>query len=156
MNTLILVHSKTGVTHYIASIIKERLEQKGNSVSLVKIETDVPVDSDKTQFNITNIPDIKGFDNIIIGCPVWAFSPTIVIIKAIRSFSELRDVKVEPFVTMGMPFEILGGIRSIKIISQELGNAGAKVLKGFIFKRKDRFNKELVGTITGKLIEELS
>jgi hypothetical protein len=54
------------------------LRKKGHSVDVVEIKTDPSVNSGSARshpkFSITNIPDCKKYDALLIGGPVWAFS----------------------------------------------------------------------------------
>ena len=155
MNIGIIVHSKTGVTSLIAGLIADKLTALGHSPEITLLKTDVPVESDKTLFNILNLPDCEKYDFVLVGGPVWAFSPTPVVIAAICSMKGIHGKKALPFISMGLPFNVLGGNRTVGIMESELKKHGANALPGVVFHRKDRFNKVKMDETISSLIQAL-
>lgn len=136
MKTIIIVHSNTGTTRKFADKIATKLKDAGHSIQVTQLETDVPVTSGSTrscrEFAITNLPDIKEYDVVLLGGPVWGFSASPVIIACINALDDLKGKKVLPFVTQGFPFKFLGGNQSIALMSRYAANKHATVLPGAV------------------------
>jgi flavodoxin len=134
MNIIIIVHSSTGTTRKFADRIADRLKEGGHNIKLTQIETDVPIKSGTVRscakFVITNLPDIKEYDAILLGGPVWGFSASPVIIACINALDDLKGKKVLPFVTMGFPFKFMGGNQAIGMMSRNAADKKATVLPG--------------------------
>jgi flavodoxin len=139
MKIAIIVHSKTGTTRKFADRIADRLKKSGHNMSLIQIETDVPVESGSVrsckEFTITNLPDIRAYDVLLLGGPVWGFSASPVIIKCIKSLGDLEGKKVIPFVTQGFPFKFLGGKQAIALMSRYAADKKAAVLPGVVISK---------------------
>ncbi len=136
MNIAIIVHSKTGTTRKFADLIADSLKKDGHSTNLLQIETDVPVESGSVrsckEFSVTNLPDIKTYDTLLFGGPVWGFSASPVIIACINALGDLTGKKVLPFVTMGFPFKFMGGKQAIALMGRNAADKKATVLPGVI------------------------
>jgi flavodoxin len=138
MNICIIVHSQTGTTLQFAELLSEKLRVRGNSVDLIQLRTNVPVIAGSvkhpTDFNITNLPDISDYDAVIAGGPVWSFSASPVIYKAITILPGLRGKKFLPFVTMSAA--IAGtGTSSLKVMSDAAEKLGAETLPGVVISK---------------------
>jgi len=136
VNIGIIVHSKTGTTLKFSEIIAARCLKKGHTVDLVRLKTDRPVDSgsvrQKKNFSLVNNPDCSGYDAILAGGPVWAFSASPIIIAFLEEQQSISGKKLLPFVTMGFPFTFMGGRQAIKLMSNTAAGKGAIVLPGKI------------------------
>jgi len=151
MKIVIMVHSQSGTTMEFAERIAVKLKEKYQVVHLTKLETDPPIKSGSVRhtapFNITNLPDIKEYDIILIGGPVWAFSASPIVVAAIEKLGNLSGKKVIPFVTMGFFHPSLGGNKAISLLGQKASAVGATVLPGKIIPKlfhdyKALFEKE--------------
>lgn len=155
MNICILYHSQTGITETFAKVIEESLRLAGHMVETIKLSTKNPVKQssirDKQVIEITNLPKSQSYDIMLFGGPVWAFGPSPVIVTAIQTYAHLRDMKCIPFVTMGFPFQCLGGNAAIRYMSRELRTKGAQVMPGFICTRA---HKDIQASMR-KLSEEI-
>lgn len=136
MKIAILFHSQTGHTMQMAKLIESKLVKTGNEIVVTQLQTNIPVKAGSIRqpmtFEITNLPDVSGFDAVIAGGPVWAFGPSTVIYKAITQLKGLKDKKLLPFVTMGFPLPGMGGKAAIKHMSAAAKSNGANVLQGII------------------------
>lgn len=70
----IVVFSKTNHTFSVAEKLNQRLANKGHDVTLARIEGLNTEPRDKGPVNFTTIPNIEGYDVLILGTPVWGFS----------------------------------------------------------------------------------
>ncbi|SEW18430.1 flavodoxin family protein [[Clostridium] fimetarium] len=114
MNIGIIVHSHTGNTLSVAEKIKEKFIAEGHLVTLEQV---IAVNEDPgaaANVELKTIPDITGYDMIIFGAPVRAFSLSPVMLLYLNQLSSLQGKKISCFVTQQLPFTWLGGNRSIK------------------------------------------
>ncbi|MGE3062642.1 MAG: flavodoxin family protein [bacterium] len=135
MKTLIIVHSETGNTKLFAEEIKKAIEKKGLECGITQIETDAPMrnyNPSKQVLNIINLPEVEGYDYVLLGGPVMAFSANAAVMKCIRDLKSLKGRKFIPFVTQHLPFPFLGGTNAIRMMSNEAKKSGAEVLEGGI------------------------
>jgi len=136
MKTIIIVHSQSGSTLEFAKHISDQLKKEKHDVKLVHLQTD-PVTKGgsvpKTaSIKFANLPDIKDYELILLGGPVWGFSASPIAIAALEKLGNLSGKKILPFVTMGFPFPAMGGKKAIAIMSDKAKEAGASVLPGKI------------------------
>lgn len=148
MKIAIIVHSKTGTTRKFADLITNRLRKDGHRVDLVQIETDVPIKTGSVRkcekFTITNLPDIKGYDVLLFGGPVWGFSASPVIFECMSALGNFEGKKVLPFVTGGLPFKFMGAKQAVGLMSRNAANKNATVLRGaIVLKLFHDFEKEM-------------
>lgn len=148
MKIHILVHSKTGNTRKFADAIQAMLAGSGHDVALTQLQTLKPAEGTKPgqldTITITNMPDIKDAQIILLGTPVWGFRSAPVIIAAIRQLGPLTGKRVVPFVTMGFPFKCLGGNKTLREIGLNAATRGASVLPGAVVRAtKSKFDADL-------------
>jgi flavodoxin len=136
MKSIIIVHSSSGTTLEFAEQISAKLKEKKYPVELVHLQTD-PVIKGGTvghtaPFKFINLPDIKDYELILLGGPVWAFSASPIAIAALEKMGKFSGKKILPFVTMGFPFPWMGGNKAISMMSDKAKELGATVLSGKI------------------------
>jgi flavodoxin len=155
MNIVIVVHSLTGNTYYVARKMKEKLAENGHSVTIERIEAEG--NADKAEMNpnklhLTSLPEVSSYDLIIIGGPVRGFSISPVVAAFLANTKSLQGKKIICMVTQFFPFPWLGGnraIRQMKSICKSKG--GAIVGTGIVnWNRSKRENKII------ELVESLS
>jgi len=136
MKIVIIVHSKSGTTLQFAEHIAVQLKEKNHFVDLVHLQTDPEIKGGSvrrtTPFKITNLPDIKDYNLILLGGPVWGFSASPVVIAALKKLGNLSGKKILPFVTMGFFHPSLGGKQAITMMGNKAKELGAIVLPGKI------------------------
>jgi len=136
MKIVIIVHSQSGTTLQFAEQISAKLKEKKHDVELTHLQTDPVIKSGSVRktapFKFTNLPDIKDYELILLGGPVWAFSASPIAITALEKLGNLSEKKFLPFVTMGFPFPGMGGKKAIAMMSNKAKEAGANVLPGKI------------------------
>lgn len=139
MRIAIIYHSQTGHTRKLAELMQSKLAAEGHDITMVEIKTNVPVNSgtfrQPMNFEITNLPELAGFDAYCVGGPVWAFGPSPVIYKAITVMGDLKKKAVLPFVTMGFPLAGMGGKSTLKHMNAAIANTNGSPLPGIIIPR---------------------
>ena len=153
MKIVIIVHSRSGTTLEFAERIASKLKEDNHTVQLTQLQTNPPIPSGSVRhtksFTITNLPDIKDYDLILLGGPVWAFSASPIAVAALYRLGDLSGKKFLPFVTQGL-YPSLGGKRAIALLGETAAKAGATVLPGKIVSKlfhnfKAQFDKEAAG-----------
>lgn len=140
MKVGIIVHSHTGNTLNVAQRLKEELEKAGHSANLMRVES-VKEDTSQTKnIQLKTAPDVDGYDALIFGAPVWAFSISPVMGTYLAQIPSIKDKKVGCFITQHFPFAWMGGNRSLKQLNKACHEKGAVVFEtGIInWSRKDR------------------
>lgn len=131
-----IIHSMSGITLKFGNLISEKLQKDGHSVDIVQLKTDVPIAggtiTHHKDFKITNQPDISSYDTILVGCPVWAFTASIVAYQCVTSFPNLKGKKFLPFITMGFFLPGMGGKQAVELMTKTAKDLGADVLPGSI------------------------
>lgn len=136
MKTIIIVHSSTGTTLNFAEDISDQLKKEKHDVKLVHLQTDPVIKGGSVpktaSIKFVNLPDIKDYELILLGGPVWGFSASPIAIAALEKLGNLSEKNFLPFVTMGFPFPAMGGNRAISMMSDKAKELGATVLSGKI------------------------
>ena len=105
MKILIAYYSKTGSTEKVAEVLKQEFEKNRHNVEFVKI---VPVHELKAYQYKKNGKDlalkneavnVKKFDLILVGTPVWNFCPTPMVLSYLRNLINAKGKKFALFAT---------------------------------------------------------
>jgi flavodoxin len=124
----LIVYSQTGNTVSVAEKIKVKLEEQGHTVTLEQIRISGKTPAQPGKFELTDIPAVEGYEALILGAPVQAFSLNPVMKTYLAQLPKLDGKKVALFVTKGLSALWLGGTGAIKIMKQECESRGAKVV----------------------------
>jgi NAD(P)H dehydrogenase (quinone) len=98
----IIVHSQTGHTESVAIKIKDHLAKKGHLAVIEKI----------TSENAGKI-NTAGYDALVFGAPVMAFSLSKDMTSFLTQLPMLQDKKIFCFVTKSLPFSWTGGTAAV-------------------------------------------
>jgi NAD(P)H dehydrogenase (quinone) len=109
----IIIHSRTGHTHFVAQRLEEKLSADGHTVDIQQLRLAGGQDVPGKDSKIENPPDLSGYDRVIFGAPVHAFSLSKVMEAYLTQVSSLAGKTVACFVTKGLPFGWTGGSRAI-------------------------------------------
>jgi len=105
MKILVAFYSKTGTTKQVAETIFQELEKKGHSLSIHEI---VPSKEMKAHEYLKNekkislknpLLDLKKFDLIFLGSPVWNFKPSPIVTTFARQAKHVKGKKFAVFIT---------------------------------------------------------
>ena len=109
----IIIHSQTGHTYSVAQKLKEKLSADGHAVDIKQLRLAGGQQNPGKDSKIENPPDLSGYDRVIFGAPVHAFSLSKVMTIYLTQVSSLAGKTVACFVTKGLPFGWTGGSRAI-------------------------------------------
>jgi len=124
----IVVHSKTGNTLSVVQKIKEKLDNKGYEVDLLKLK--VVKKGDKEILEST--PDISSYEGLIFGSSVEAFQLNSVMKRYLTDIGNVSGKKVSIVITQHFKFKWLGGSNAVKKADKILRGKGAKIMGSFI------------------------
>ncbi|MFO8059447.1 MAG: flavodoxin [Bacillota bacterium] len=124
----IIVYSQTGNTFSVAQKISQRLERAGHSAEVQRVR----VRGDETPSRAGNIvlssaPKVDGYDALILGAPVQAFSLVPVMTTYLGQLPSLEGTPVACFVTKQLPFNWTGGNRAVGRMKRLCESKGADV-----------------------------
>jgi len=114
MNIGIIVHSHTSNTLSVAEKLKEKFMADGHLVTLEQVTAVNEDPAAAANVELLAIPDTNGYDMIIFGAPVRAFSLSPVMLLYLNQLPSLQGKKISCFVTQQLPYAWLGGNRSVK------------------------------------------
>lgn len=109
----IIIHSRTGHTYSVAQRLEEKLSADGHEVAIQQLRLAEGQDVPGKDSMIKNPPDLNGYDRVIFGAPVHAFSLSKVMEAYLTQVSSLTGKTVVCFVTKGLPFGWTGGNHAI-------------------------------------------
>ncbi len=124
MNVGIIVYSKTGNTLSVAERIKEALTQKGCSVNLERFSAETEGPQSNKVVRLTATPDPRGYDILIFGAPVQAFSLDPAMKIYLTGLEKLKQVPTFCFVTQHFPKPWMGGKNAAKQMTRLLSEKG--------------------------------
>ncbi len=119
MKTGIVVYSETGNTLGIAEALKERLSEAGKDADILQIR------ADKRRRKLEASPEVEGYDYLVFGAPVHAFTvarPMKLFLKRLSS----TDVRVGIYVTQAA----IGKTIALRRMRKMLKKKGASVITG--------------------------
>ena len=155
MKVGIIVYSKTGNTLSVAKLIKDRLIQDNNTVNIEVIEISGNPEKDMNNFKLEYSPLVSGYDFLIFGAPVNAFSLCQVMIRYLKEINTLENKQIACFVTQQLPYPWMGGNHAIsqmkKICDEKQGNIKTIGIINWSSKKKEQLIDELITNIVKSL-----
>ena len=144
MKTAIVYYSYSGNTDRVATLIADILKDKGDEVMPVRIR---PLNEPKNFFVqcreaflsrkpelYRTLLDLKDFDRVILGSPVWAFKPVPAVNTYIDKCSRIEGKEVIIFVTYGSG---TGKDKALELMKKGLEARGARVSKVLSFQQAE-------------------
>lgn len=124
----IIVYSKTGNTLSVAEKLKEKLTAAGHSVNIERITAVDEKQSDPKKIQLQKLPDLSGYDALIFGTPVQAFSAAPIMKVYMPQLPSLSGKKAACFVTKGLPLVATGGNQAIALMKGAIESKGGNVV----------------------------
>ncbi|MDP3066892.1 MAG: flavodoxin domain-containing protein [Methanobacteriaceae archaeon] len=152
MNIGIIVYSQTENTYSVALKLQEKLSEDGNSVNVQRVVLAGDVDSWSKDITLETAPDIEGYDALIFGSPVHAFSLAKAMSAYLNQLPSLEHKKIACFVTKGMPLNWTGGNQAISQMKKTCQSKGGTVIGTEIVvwnKKRDKNIAELAERFSG-------
>jgi len=128
VNIGIVIYSQTGNTRLVATKLKEALSAAGHRAVLEEVKLAGERTQGTKAFELGPLPNVGGYDALVMGAPVEAFSLSPVMAKYLDAVPTLEKRNVACFVTQGFPYRWLGGSRAVRQMSRLCEAKGAKAL----------------------------
>jgi flavodoxin len=156
MNIGMVIYSQSGNTLSVAEKIKSKLAEGGHTVTLEQIGISGDKPAQPGKFKLTQVPAVEGYEALIIGSPVQAFSLNPVMKEYLATLPDLKSKKVALFVTKQLPALWLGGTGSIKLMKQACEKRGASVIGSDIVPWADSKREEATRQCVTNMTEYFS
>jgi len=144
MKSAIVYYSYTGNTHRMAQIILGVLKSKGEEAIPVRIR---PLKEETNFFRqcldafkgkkpdlYRTLVDLKDYDRIFLGSPVWAFKAAPAVNTYLDICSPMNGIDAIPFVTYASG---VGKERALIVMEKGLEAKGAKVIGKISFQQSE-------------------
>ena len=124
----IFVHSQSGNTAKLGLAVTHALREKGHEVSIELLRPLGKVHPRVRHVEFRNMPEPEEYDIVIFGGPIWAFSPSPVLVSLLKQLPTLKGKKALCFSTSGFPTAFSGAKRAISRLNELCEGLGATVL----------------------------
>jgi len=124
----ILVYSDTGNTLSVAERIKTQIEKNGGTAVIERVTAAKASSSSGEHVQLLNIPDISGYDKLVIGAPINGFMLCRAMQAYLAKHADLKGKDISCYVTQQLKSSFFGGNKGIKQIKAYCGKKGANVL----------------------------
>ena len=151
MNIGIIIYSQTGNTLAVAEKMKETCIAAGHTAEIGRITVEKPDKVDETSV-LADIPSVAGYDALIFGAPVQAFSLCAPMVKYLKQLPDIRGVPTGCFVTQGLPKNWMGGNRTHKTMRRLCMAKGTEPTNlGIIHTRSDQCEEQTADVVSAAL-----
>ena len=124
----IIVYSKTGNTYSVAAKIRDALQAKGAEVTLERFMAETAAGSNQP-IGLTYRPMCSGYDVLIFGAPVQAFSLDPSMKMYIKEIYDLDQVPTGIFITEHLKKAWMGGNQATRQLAALLKQKGNTPLR---------------------------
>jgi len=124
MKVGIIVYSKTGNTLQVAERIRAALVEAGLQAEVLRFSAETENARSNTPVRLTAQPDPNGYDAVIFGAPVQAFSLDPAMSMYLKQIGALKVVSTLCFVTQHFKKAWMGGNRAMKQLLMQLQEKG--------------------------------
>ena len=150
MNIGIIVYSETGNTLAVANRVAETLAAAGHTAEIRQVTIEDRKKSD-APVQLKDAPSVEGFDLLIFGAPVQAFSLCRAMTKYLKQLPEIKNVPVGCYCTQGLPKKWMGGNRAFNTMRKRLLAKGSAepVRVGHVHWRSNERDEQIADTVSG-------
>ncbi len=127
MDVGIIVYSQTGNTLSVAEKLRDKLDEAGHSVTVERVTVVGGREQGNRSFQLEETPEPGGYDAVVFGSYVEAFSLTPVFSRYLEQIGSLQGKQVACLITQQFPFPWLGGNRAIRQMRKLCQEKGASV-----------------------------
>ncbi len=127
MNIGLVVYSWSGNTLSVAERLKERLATVGHSVDLIQVQVIGERKRGAPDFELAALPDIGGYEALVFGAAVEAFSLSPVLAAYLKRIESLAGQQVACLVTQQFPYPWMGGHRAVRQMRKLCQAKGATI-----------------------------
>ena len=143
-----IIYSQTGNTLSVAQKVEEKLSAAGHDVTLEHLKT---VGEGPTNVEFESIPSTEGYDALVFGSPVQAFSLAAGMATFMKQLPSLRGKQVGLLVTQAFPVPWLGGNRAVRQMTRACEAVGATVCESGIVNWNNKAREDMIVEVTDRL-----
>lgn len=154
----IIVHSQTGNTFYVGQKILEKLQNAGYEVSLLRIQNigDSGEKSKTQPLQLDFMPEIVGFDAVILGAWVEAFNLCQGFKLYLQKLDKIEVPRIFCFVTQYFPCKWMGGSRALTQVKKILSNKEIKAKSIGVINWSNKKREQQIDDLVSKIMEEVT
>ncbi len=151
----IVIYSETGNTLSVAQGIIERFTTAGNTTVLERVTPVGKPNPSSKNVIYESMPDLSGYDALVFGSPVQAFSLALGMAKFIPQLKPLNGKRAAVFVTQQLPFAWLGGNRAVSQMESLLKEKGATVSKAGIVNWSGKARQDQTDSVIDNAVRQI-
>lgn len=152
----IIVYSKTGNTLQVAERIATALTQKGDHVELQRFTAETENPQSNRPVRLSALPDPNGYDALIIGAPVQAFSLDPAMTMYLKQIGALQKVPTLCFITQYFKKAWMGGNRAMKQLLEQLKEKGVSATATGVVNWSSDQRDAQIDSIVGQCVKALT
>ena len=142
MKKAIVIYSKTGNTRVVAQKLAQSMHSEIFEVKAVSDDPNILLPQ------LTEKPDVSGFDHLVFASPVHGFSLAKIMESYLKQLSDLTDKTVDLFITHHFPFAWMGGNRALKqmkrIVEAKKGIVGKMTSVNWTSKKREQVIDDMI------------
>ncbi|MEN8907947.1 MAG: hypothetical protein ABF289_18500 [Clostridiales bacterium] len=146
----IIVHSVSGKTKSIAEMLKDRAPDS-YSVTVEEVKPTSDWKTGDKNVNLEVSPAIDGYDVLIIGAPIMAFSIDPVMKTYLTGIDSFNNKKIAVFATKSLPFYWTGGYQGLGKMSKICKEKNGIILVEKIIHNKKKIDEETFDEFAGSI-----
>ena len=127
MNIGIIIYSRTGHTHSVATRLMHKLVAAGHTVKMERLQPVGATAPGTKHVQFATLPNPAQYDALVFGSAVEAFTLSAVMASYLQQIASLRGKQVACLVTEGFPLPSMGGNQAIAQMKSLLESKGATV-----------------------------
>lgn len=151
----IVVYSETGNTLSVAQGIVDRLTAAGNVTVLERVKPVGKPNPSAKEVTYESMPELSGYDALVFGSPVQAFSLALGMAKFIPQLKGLNGKRAAVFATQHLPFAWLGGNRAVSQMSSLLKEKGASPSNAGIVNWSGKARQDQIDSVIDNAVRQI-
>lgn len=150
MNIGMIVYSETGNTLAVANRVAETLNAAGHTVEIRQVTIEKRENA-SAPVTLKDIPSTDGFDLLIFGAPVQAFSLCRAMTLYLKQLGRIDGIAVGCYNTQGLNKKWMGGNRAYKTMQTLLtANGAASVTRvGHVHWKSQQREQQIADLVSG-------
>lgn len=150
-----IIYSQTGNTESVANKLRDRLIKKGPKVSVEKIIVNRDMKNPNKPIEFIKTPKLEGYDTIIFGSPVEAFSLCPVMLKYLENIEPLDNKNIFCYVTQYFPYPWMGGNHAIKQMKELCLKKGGNISDTGVINWKNKKRDDIIEEVIDNFCKSL-
>jgi flavodoxin len=155
MNIGIIVYSKSGNTLLVAEKIRASLTRNGFQAELLRFQAEPSSPGSNAPIRLSAVPNPNGYDALIFGSPVQAFSLDPAMQMYLQQVGEIKKVPALCFITQHFKKPWMGGNRAMKQLQALLQGKGIHADAAGVVNWSSEMRETQIDAIAKQCVETL-